>query len=608
MLTSTLASFCTESSAAHIEAVASRFPTLAMPLQKVPSASLVVTDKSTSIDRNVLRERRRTLQTISELSPQGGTDWTDNSSKAHGNEFKETTTSRTSAKSTRRRSLPIQGIGAGYGYQNNSSILVTSTEALPLRRSVTDASGTKRNTTHRSSNGSLVDSHRLSRKSSSRCRHSQDAPLLSIAEGAQLDPRSHSHSVYSPPPYFKQNGSLAKQSTNGPVRHSEDWNARRERERVLREQAIVAAKARREKDRQSAVGSSSSLQCVSTLPTAKTKEIGSQNSQKHMLAHTQQISGNQSRVLLDQRPSCGLIPERVGGNYANHGLPRGTTSNGKDIPIAQRDMALRSHSVSSMPSWAYHANSTIGAIHHIASASPSQLLVTPFPQDQYQSSRTRSSSSVSPSPISTCSSNVSGVSHGTSQTQPSSLSLPSAGTRHKAELQVNNGRLEIFPALTDALPRPMTSQSATLNPTPKPRRYSQSSQNSRRKSLTQVPSHSKSQLQPHCSLAGYRSSLDMTGIIYRENPDKRDMPAVARMPSTSNVLKKREKVPRRQTEEEKSEAEKTAKEKARERAKERMRERVKRANELENEKEKELANAEMKKKKRQSLFCGLFGK
>ena len=565
-----------------------------MPLQKASPESPLTTNEATSIDRNVLKERRRTLQTISELSPQGATilEWADTSSKAGGNNLDGTTAPSSSVKSTRRRSLPSQGMGPSHDSRKNPSILVTPTEAPLLRRSLTDPTDRTRNANRRSSTGSLAESHRLSGKSFSRCRHSQDPPLFSIAEGAQSDPSSQNHAILSPQPYFIQAGALGKQSMKGPVHHSEDWNTLRERERSIREQAIVAANARREKERRIAMGSPPLLPFMSPLPMAKAKEIyiRRQGSQKQIPPYAQQVSGNHSRDLLDRRNNYGQIPQHVYGNHANRLVPQRATSSGLPLLNDQRGPLQRSHTIATEPSWTYHANSTIEATRPTRTLS-SQMLAPPMSKDQHQPSRIRPCSSFSPSPNHTPSSSVSGSSHGTSQTPRSSSSRSSSRKRYYAQFPANNGRLEVFPALA-VVPAAIGAQSTSAALDPKRRRYSQSSQSSRQVSLTRTT-----------SMAGLNMDNDPTGIIQRENPDKRGMRAVASVPPAGNVLRKRGKVSQPQSEGEKPKFEKTGSEKA----KEKMRERVKRANELEIEKEKELVREE-KRRNRRTLFCGLFRK
>jgi hypothetical protein len=137
----------------------------------------------------------------------------------------------------------------------------------------------------------------------------------------------------------------------------------------------------------------------------------------------------------------------------------------------------------------------------------------------------------------------------------------------------------------------------------KSRRVSQSSQNSTRNSATSKPTPRLSQGHPQLSLAEYKAAEYATGVIYRENPDKRGLLEVRPTLQDTKLSTKQEKSMELKAEKEKLEVEKMAKDMAREK----VQERVKRANELEQEKEKELAKEE-KRRKRRSFFCGLIKK
>jgi hypothetical protein len=574
-----------------------------MPLQKAPPTSSLDTNITSSTDRNTLQERRRTLQTISELSPQTSTfpDMVHAMSKAGSNSFDQGTVSSARNKSIRRKSLPNQGVPVGYDTRKSPPIMAT-TKAPPLRRSMTDPTDRNRHSVRRSSTEYLLESHRLSGMSTPRCRHSQDLSLSSIAEGAQFVPQQRNNLVYPTQRYYNQSVALAKQSTSGPGRYSEEWNARREREHVIREQAIIAARARRGMDQRILIGRSPSTSSISSLPTARPKEIyiRRQESQKHIYRHAPQSSVTHPRVLPNERTSQGQNPNYVNGTYANRPVPRRASSSGQPLASVQRDMLQRSRSLAADSSWGYHPNSTVKSIPHVARASTSQMLAAPTLQRRRPPGRTKSDGSLSPSPISTCSSNLSGTSHSTGQTQRSSMDPNTAGIRHYAQQQVNSGRLEVFPALADVPHSTIGSQSVV---NPRPRKSSQSSQASRRTSLNHLSNPTQSQHSTQSSTAGQRSSQGVDDIIHRENPDKRGMSGATGTFQGSNVLRKRERPAGLRSNMGDMGSAQAAKEKAREK----MRERVKRANELEDEKAKELVK-EKKEKRMPSLFCGLFGK
>ncbi|KAF2689595.1 hypothetical protein K458DRAFT_413864 [Lentithecium fluviatile CBS 122367] len=566
------------------------------------------------MNRNALRERRRTLQTISELSPHDATEWNDPLPKERSNVPTGPTLSSISVKRDRRRSLPIQATSSRHELRTTPSILVTPTDAPTLYRSLTDPSNRRRDSSRQSGQdfelSTRSNPNRLSASSFVCCRHSQDPPLFSIAEGTQADVRRLKYTVGYPTPYFKQNETRTKQSiqsANGQTRHSGDWNARREQERVNREQAIIAAKARREEEGHIDGRSPSALPSLPPFSTAKAKEthIKRQGSQKQFFPHAQHINDSYTQDLLNRRASYGRITGHVNGNQNVRLTPKRASTSGHHPSIHQHGVLHRSHTVASEPSRTCHADLAVLAMPQLGRASSSQSLAPSTSQGRYRSNRTKSNSSLTPSPISASSSSIqsnpSGVSNGITQTPRLYLS---SVPRYCDKQQISKGRLEAFPTLPDipSLDAPSALTSHPANPNAKPRRYSQSSQRSRRSSLTQGPSRPQSQHDSQPSMPELKATNDTSGIIHRENPDKQGLLRVVSMPQDMTLLQKREKMLQSKAEKEKLELEKMTREKAREKVKERVR----RANELEEEKEKALVKVEQKKRRR-NLFCGLFG-
>ncbi|KAF2257347.1 hypothetical protein BU26DRAFT_499858 [Trematosphaeria pertusa] len=565
-----------------------------MPLQKAPPQSAFSADKPLLTYRQTIRERRRTLQTISELSTQNvepsECDWRtsgqSNNTSSRGTDG--VITSIESTKRNRRRSLPQHGARFENDLNTKPSILVTPADAPFLRRSLTDPIDCTRGSRHQSSGELFTPRNDLSRLSvGSFCSfHSQDPPLPPVAEGSSVGLKNSHPYIDVPTAQVNRMGSKGKQPMkmrdgSGAYGLGQGWKARRERESVEMEQAVVEAKARRERDgRGIVVGSSSRLPAMSPLPIANVKDSHSriQASHQQSLENLRAMNNNRTPLPLDRRTSYSQIVPMHQNGIKRTGSAASTTR------LANPDPAYQ-------------------PVPQLLKSSARRSLRSPIAQEPHRPNPTRSSSSLRPSPVSTTGSSsmqssVSSNPHRTHQSSRTSTSyFKPTGTsapRHSQQY-VAKGRSIPFPALTNSMPQTNHHISSATQQTvqdPRARRGSQASQSSNRHSLASQRSRSQSHLGSQPSIAHFHAISNASTIIYDENPDKRGMD-VPRMESV-RLLREREKLVRWKAEREKAEFERT------ERAK--IRERVRRANELEEEKEKELAK-QMKKKK--SWLCGL---
>lgn len=579
-----------------------------MPLQKPPPKSRrAVADPKIRSDKHVRSQRRKTLQTISELAPhhaapQGSTvslTWTGNAATKYGSPGNSLSGS---SRSSRRRSLPVQG-SRSQREPAGIPTLTTSIAVPGLHRSVTspyNQQGSSRNNPRRRSMPSSFEARGRS--------------LSPVAEGElSRNPMPQDDMHPSEPGGVRSRG---KQS-NGNLRASEQsgggWNARRERELVKRERALIEANARRARERLGlAIGTSPNLPSSTPVPIAKSDDLIAHQSRfySQLPSLSQPLSSDPNR-----RNSRGRHGRQVSGSIIDGRLIQDAETRAWNNTTPNRGLR-RSFSATSE-----HLQGTSfliepankGIAPAIRSASSNSFLSSALAERQLIDPR--SSSSLQTSSTSTrSSSSKSSVSGASTATKPSQRSSFAYARQSNHPLRQNpiTTNPDIRPPLTQAnletnmpLPTPppppdpplshaflgsqllpQTAYSYSHHPPP------QKANSARQRSRSRSRSRSHSRTSSAARQPARKSSDYQNDVIYRENPDKRHLSGK----DGSDVLMRRSS---------REEAERRI-------AKEKIRERVRRANELEEKKERELV-AEGKKRKKEKdksrgFLCGLFAR
>lgn len=592
-----------------------------MPLQKLPPSRVLLTDKRSTTERQALRDRRKTLQTINELSPQStalsernSTFFKEENNTAIPGAIGNSNAKRT--KSGRRKSLPVPGNRPEHDTTSKPSILVTPAEAAVVHRFQKDPIGWHPFARSQPRDGPKSSgsnkTKRVSINSPKGDGRSQDPPLSPVAEGALLDPNGsiHAASPQRPNPYRMH--SQTKQPTapgNGKSSQEGGWNARREKERLQRQQAIEEAKSRRAREGHGIiVGTSSNLPSMSPLPTMRKSiaDLQGHLNQQPMLQNGWKSERNGANQPLDRRASYNQMGQHTNGVQAYEQTSK-RASTGGHVHVTPRDSFRRSRSEGSDPSWALHSNPTSAAIPQLVRSSSSGTYSIPITNQRYLPNQNQSSSSPAHSPHSTCASSIkSTVSDKSNRTQMSHRSIPYAGyipdmPTAQSKHYSFDGNTGPFPTLMRKKPQPNVPLRSTSLIVAGPQQSLQAEQLKRSSQISLASTHQSSNRQRSRSRTRNRASASQVGInskidsvIQAENPDK--TPSLQTSES-ARLAKEREKLAQWKAEREKRESEKQAREK--------IKERVRRANELEAEKEKELIK-ETKKKNRKSFLCGIF--
>lgn len=561
-----------------------------MPLQKPPPKSRRVADQKARIDKHIQDQRRKTLQTISELAPQhattqgstGSSSWTRNDatiSDSAGNIGPK------HSRSNRRRSLPVQGLASQRDYAIFPAKSISSSAVPTQQRSgpaPNNPQGSARNNPRRRSMPSSFDTRGRS--------------LSPVAEGElsrQPIPDDSQDSVSS------RNRSGRQQSNNlprGTDQQGGGWNARRERDLIEREQALMEANARRTRERLGlAIGSSSTLPTATPLPAARRDDLIAQQSRYYSQLPSLRQPASTNTV---RRNSRGRNGRQVNGTIID-GLLFLDTDTGSASGTAPMPGLRRSVSATSDRHWTSYrepaARPATLTVRSVSSSSP----LGPALADR-QLVEPRSSSSLQTSSNSTRSSSTkSSVSSSTTKpTQRSSsftYTRPSDHPLRQNPVTSTMGGTDRGSALTQAnletnLPKPMFHAFLGAQLVP-PATYTHPIPASPKSVASRQRSRSRSASQSRASAVHIQKVTDQNDIIYRENPDKRGL-ATAEGRMVVGRRSSREETERRA-------------------AREKVKERVRRANELEEKKERELVEEQQEKKKTRKsrgFLCGLFGK
>jgi hypothetical protein len=553
-----------------------------MPLQKPPPKSRRVADQRVRADGHVLNQRRKTLQTISELAPQhattqgstGSSSWASNDVTIYDSPG---TVGSKHSRNSRRRSLPVQGSTSQRAYSLFPAIPPTPPAVPTQHRSETTPRIPQGNARHNPRRRSMPSSFETRGRS-----------LSPVAEGElsrQAMPDDSQASALS-------GSQCGRKQPNGASRGTEQqgggWNARRERELIKREQALMEANARRIRELHGiAIASSSNLPIQTPLPAAKRDDLIAQQSRYYsqLPSLSQPASTNTVR-----RNSRGRNGRQVNGSIIDGRLFQDVDSRSASGTTSQPGLR-RSVSATSDPHWTSHREAIDGTMTPIMrSVSSGSFLSSALSERQLMDPRSSSSLQTSSNSTRSSSTKSSVSSSTTKPIQRLSSFTYTRPSDHPLRQNPVSSHAGSSPALTQAnletsLPPPMShaflgsqlvAQTAYSHPIPASPRSVASRQRSR----------SRSRSQSRASAGHTPKVTDQDDIIYRENPDKRGLAA----PESGNVVRR----PSRE------DAERRA-------AREKIKERVRRANELEEKKERELVEEDRKKKKRSRGFlCGLF--
>ncbi|KAF1977859.1 hypothetical protein BU23DRAFT_274999 [Bimuria novae-zelandiae CBS 107.79] len=532
-------------------------------------------------DAQTLKHRRRTLQTISELAPQQATSRSLTGTPSRGNNDipvydKGGKSWPNPTRSFRRRSFPAQ---SSTGQRCHAStpkvainVTVTPKSQFLTRSSKASKSSTRNNPRRRSMPSSF---------------ETRGRSLSPVAEGELSRHTTHDDNIQLakliPTRSRRRQSDSASQ---GKEQQEGGWNARREREFIKREQALLEVNAQRQRERLGFnMGSSSVLPSFAPLPNLEANTTAS----KHSRYYPQPIHNNQPMAAdPGRRHSRGRSVRQVNGNIIDGFLFQDGSASQPNAPTKLR----RSLSATSDPRWLSHNDRINRTMSPGLRSSSSNSLISCTPTER-SPAEPRSSSSLNTFPNSTRSSSMkSSGSAAYSAMRPSQRSsfTYTRGVGHP----LRQNPVESLPVRADVKPEHVVSPPPSTHvflqsPYTAQALYSRTVppvQSSIAPSTSHIPHNlsrppSRSQQTP--SAAHMQKTLAVTDVIYRENPDKRGLP-------TRGLSK-----------EKKDEAQRRAR-------REKVKERVRRANMLEEEREKELVEVDKAKKRSRGLLCGLFSR
>ncbi|KAF2636447.1 hypothetical protein P280DRAFT_151397 [Massarina eburnea CBS 473.64] len=243
--------------------------------------------------KELLRERRRTLQTISELSSKNtqntSADRRDLSVKPPSSIPSPINTTRTAAegrpKNIRRRSLPNPAPTSTLTGQPpwiQPLVVLTPDDIPALYRTEREAESQdvraqRSITALKVPSPSPPPSNIKRRPVPPRVRR-KSSPLSTVKEGEHLETPpvptrpascSNCNTNYVQRPVQYPNASPA---SNGPDRPTEGWNARREQERINREKVVLSVRLRRDREREAA-GTGITMGSPTNLPSASPRPV-----------------------------------------------------------------------------------------------------------------------------------------------------------------------------------------------------------------------------------------------------------------------------------------------------------------------------------------------
>ncbi|ORY18777.1 hypothetical protein BCR34DRAFT_553446 [Clohesyomyces aquaticus] len=597
------------------------------------------------------KDRRRTLQTVSELSSrsshpnEGGGAVTSNIpevpnlSSGSGSEIRpDTTGSYVNVSGSQKKPRPQS---LGQQTWASPTILITGVDSPPSRRSLTGALVSDRgseDSVNGNSNRLSVNQLLRSRLSKDRKAKSQSSPDDNSASNRKAGKENRMPSgpfighlslnrdiVQGSKLSSKGKGVVRSRSPQSvPVVPVDGYNARREKERALREQELVEAKARRDQERRKiAMGSSASLPSLSPFPTISkpnAAQVKNRTSQHQLLQNSRTMSNNRLSGAAEMRTGRRRTSEnsehRTNQSVDALLLKRASTNsmtlnNRITSPdVSPKDPRRLSNSYSKRSSRVTSQSTPMPLLlapsNTLSFSSPNSPTQYPFPrppsgtsQAQPGDRRSRSQSQGSNHQNRPRNTSV----HSTTSVQSSK----SNGSRHskkscrsyRHQKGVTQEHLAALAALTAPAPPPeahMTRESLALlekqerQLSERLRRNSVASERARRVSKIHDGNRSRAGSKASQGSCATEKSQGAQGAVLENESKETD----GMSPESVRLLREREKLLRWKADREKSDFE--------QRDRERIKERVRRANEMEDEKSKSMA----KQKKRSC--CGILGR
>jgi hypothetical protein len=601
-----------------------------MPLNKPPQSAKSTID--TGLRRGNSQNRRRTLQTVKELTSEDGI--VNDTSPL---ETKNITPivqidQRASSRSSRRRSLPHEGTrtvptspfdwgrrtpqspnrkpsSSSISAPNQFSVELTSTKK-PLRRQVSNSKLRRHSLP--------CDGYSPKLEQPDESDQFQTSQLTSKGKGKQP---------------------VRAQDVTGRSTPVEGWNARRGSELKKREQEVVEARMRREQQRRGLmVGSSSTLPYLSPVP-AKPNEIyirGRAN-QQQLLQNSRAMNIKRSTSgLLVPRPSIATINGHTGNNIMDAKLLKSASTNNSLHLTAHYDSVQPPQFTRSTSNTTHIKNAASqgqsAPAPHIFKASISRTFSSstiptasrppgqshsnfpcPPPAALFQDrpSRTPSSQERSSRRSSVCSTTTTTTSLSTSTRRSRSTSSPHLGhssSRRHHHNGVTKEHLDALASLTSSKPtsdgrlHESVGFPAARQRQPDDSLLSRSHSSSRHQNPLRPDYRPRSRTNSRASHHSYATTSNHSTTV---DGDRDASPKIPMGPGSAatmgygtgsesvRLLREREKLLRWKAEREKLEFEK--------RERDKVRERVRRANEMEEERRKEMD--EKGKKERKCCAC-----
>lgn len=542
-----------------------------MPLQRLPPISRAMPDSKAAIDQAILVQRRKTLQTISDLAPPyaASQGLARKSSRADSEEFLLYNSRRASlnnSKASRRKSLPYQMITSQHDRIENPPRIPA---AYNLHQFPTE-----------SNHARLANRNSPKRRSMPSYFEPRGRSLSPVAEGQLSRQQLQGHNLQVVDTGRRSPRRKQSHSDCDTKKHKGGWNARRQRDLLKREQDFVEGNVQRERKR------------LGLDPRVPAKNAPMKESSKPKANvyryYTRPFPSGQAAIVDENRREHSARDDSHGyGSMPNHRsfLDSGT-SEMKSVPEFRRSLSItrEPHSLSYNEVF----NQTVASS---MVSSPCNSTQSTIPAERYLSAP-RSSSSfqtyINSTRSSSTKSNGSGISSTTKRSERVPLShaqKPNHPLRQNPVLDKQNSPPALIGTSVDnsALLHPLSPSGLNTGST-HPRVFSVSQQSGL--PLTCSLPHGLSRRpvppQPKVMVTSVQEGLDTGNVLYRENPDKRGL------------------VGRRLSRQGMGEAQKRAE-------REMVQERVKRANELEDARQKELVKEEKRKTQRYNGFlCGFF--
>lgn len=595
-----------------------------MPLQAIPPHRITANKTQRLTSREVLQERRRTLQTVSELSQVPSSPEPSSTTVPTGTSNHASKRYSVGHTLTGRKNRPQSG-SLERSIQRQPTILITEADTPSLQLASTalpdNQTGHLQRENDQAQNSSK--SNRLSVRFSLRKspKDGQESSSNSYEAARSASGRIAQKSGQNPGNERIPTAQMSvrvQDATGRSVPYGDGVRGGRDSEKIRREQAVTEAKARREKQGGGiSMGSSSTLPSMSPPPIQVPNSVQprGRTSQQQLLRNSRTMDGSRPTGQVHRQISQPQIDRHLDNNDINARLLKRASAHGNGALTAYRDPILRPQSTSSNVTTASRIltqnnpmpfSSTQSPMSYSFPRPPSEaLLQERTSRSGYPSQRSRVRSSSTHSAV-TANTSVSNGTNGSRKSSPAPRYRRSSNSR-RHQNGITKEHLDALAALTAPSPTPdgrTTPESAAFLQSHQRKldekvrrasvaseratRISQSQENRRSRSGSRVSQHSRGT----DASKSYRISINE---VMKGGNGVNSGRLEGLTPESVRLLREREKLLRWKAEREKVEFEK--------REREKIRERVKRANEMEEARSKDLAKAQ---KKRRGC-CGLFG-